>query len=701
MVVASLLGVPILLGTAMLLLVAVGTGASWANANLEPFQQHPRLAIAAAGCAIGWLLLVAVGAGAALGPWRSPAPPPDDRGRPAFPETAAPGDVPVRPWRGLLRPGPLVELITYVVAAIAMTWPLARHLTDQLTGYGDAEYFVWLGWRVGGLIGSGHLLPIRIPDVVWPYGFDLRLAEGYLPTIVNGLWNLVAPPVTAYNLSLLTATGLNLWAGRRLGKLVSDERLVWMLSAIAFATAPSVAVRLHGHHAVYFVFPTALVVEEAARFCIARTIRWVRLSVVLFLCYLCAAYFLVGAATILVAMCLVYALQRRLHWRRLVELGAAFALTAAMMSPFLLKRSHFERAETAAGRNLALDPDYRMYAADGLSLVAQPRGSTIRIPGAASLGSSFPDYGPEVTIFPGFLLLTGLVLFAALQSSLRWPLLVAATTLWILTLGPDPTIGGHRVLTLRETGSVDWLPYALLVKLPMLSRLRSPGRFGLVLPAVLTLAVAVAAQFVLARSGRRGLALVALGSVLLLLPNLVVPVPMSSLPFAAKTRAGLAEASRRAGPGDSVLEVPADCFGPVVGTSSALQIFHGLPAVGCQGPHLALPWWSGMRRYLDSRELAALRCHPDWFGYHSAPFPPKTWLQPGELARLRSDLGVRFLVINKRLLEVSECRRLRERGIAALEGFEVLSEDDRWRIIDLQGRPALSTAQRGHYAAAF
>jgi len=142
-----------------------------------------------------------------------------------------------------------------------------------------------------------------------------------------------------------------------------------------------------------------------------------------------------------------------------------------------------------------------------------------------------------------------------------------------------------------------------------------------------------------------------------------------------------------------VLEVPADCFGTLVGTSSALQIFHALPAVGCQGPHLALPWWSGMKRYQESRAMAALRCYPDRFGDLTEPFPPDTRLQAGELSRLRSDLGVRFLVINKRQLAVPDCAPLREGGLAALEGLEVLSEDNRWRVVDLQGRPAPSPAQ--------
>ncbi|HXK12835.1 MAG TPA: hypothetical protein VMT70_24590, partial [Vicinamibacteria bacterium] len=414
LVAAALLGLPVALGTALVVLVVVGAAASWVNFNLDLFAAHPRLAVAAAGAAVAWLIIVGAvtGAAIALRPRRG-QPPEGDRPAPAFEGVGVDRSTPRRRWAAP------AELLGYVVIVIATTWPLVNHLGDQVTGFGDARYFVWLGWRVGRLISSGHLLPTFIPDVVWPYGFDLRLGEGYLPMVVNGLWNLVAPPVAAYNLSLLTATGINLWAGRRLGKLVSADRLVWMLAAVAFATAPSLSIRLLGHHAVYFAFPTALVVEEAALFSTGRTaVRWVRLGLLWFLCYLCASYFLIGSAIVYAAMCLAGARRRPLSRRILVEIGAALALTAALMAPFLWKRAELERAETAAGRRSNYDFDYRFYAADGLALVAQPPGSTIDVPGMRALGSGFADNVPEGTIFPGLLLLTGLAVCAALPSHL-------------------------------------------------------------------------------------------------------------------------------------------------------------------------------------------------------------------------------------------------------------------------------------------
>jgi len=109
----------------------------------------------------------------------------------------------------------------------------------------------------------------------------------------------------------------------------------------------------------------------------------------------------------------------------------------------------------------------------------------------------------------------------------------------------------------------------------------------------------------------------------------------------------------------------------------------GLPAVGCQAQHLALPWWSGLGLYRRSPAMAALRCHPEAFGYRPEPFPRDLRLGRGDLSRLRSELGVRFLAVNKRQLGAPECASLREKGLSALDGFEILGDDGRWTIIDL------------------
>lgn len=678
-----LLGAHVAVATALAALVAIGASASWLHRGFEPFAAHPRVAVAVAALALGWLLLLAwtaaiVVRGPARRPESDPAP-----GEPAEPASPAAG--------GRAGAGRLVEALAYAAASIAVTWPLVRDLGGRIVGDGDAHYYVWLGWRVGRLIAAGQLLPTFVPDVVWPYGFDLRLGEGYLPMMVNGVWNLLAGPVAAYNLSLLTATLLNLWAGRRLAARLSRDPFVHAACAIAFATAPALAVRLLGHHSLYFAFPTALVVEEACVSCAGDgRVRWLRVGLLWFLCYLCASYFLFGSALAFALMWLVRSLEARAGLRQLaggaLALAGGLALTALLMTPFAWKRAPFERAEREAGRNLDFELDYRTYSAGGLSLLAQPAGSTLELPGAGLLRAGVSDNVAESTAFPGFLLLTGLGAFALLRSRLRLPLLVAAASLWLLSLGPDPTVAGERLLAVRDGARVGWLPFALLVKLPLLSSLRAPARFGLLLPALLTAALAVAAGYALARSRGRARAGLTLLAVLLLLPNLIAPIRTSRLPFGPAAREGLATAQRRAGAGDSLLEVPTDCDGRILGESATLQIFHALPAVGCQAQHLALPWWSGLKLYRSSRAMAALRCHPEAFGHLEEPFPAGTRLEPGDLERLQATLGVRFLAVNKRQLQLPECAFLRDSGLEALGAFEVLAEDGRWKVLDLGPR---------------
>ncbi len=106
--------------------------------------------------------------------------------------------------------GALAEVATYVVAIGLVLWPALIHGRDEMLGGGeDGRYYTWLGWRVGRLIAHGHLVPVRITDVITPFGLDLRLLDGYLPSYVAGLFNLVTGPTLAYNLTFLTGAVLN------------------------------------------------------------------------------------------------------------------------------------------------------------------------------------------------------------------------------------------------------------------------------------------------------------------------------------------------------------------------------------------------------------------------------------------------------------------------------------------------------------
>jgi hypothetical protein len=71
------------------------------------------------------------------------------------------------------------------------------------------------------------------------------------------------------------------------------------------------------------------------------------------------------------------------------------------------------------------------------------------------------------------------------------------------------------------------------------------------------------------------------------------------------------------------------------------------PMVGCQAYSSALPFASGLATYRASRSWAALRCLPDHFV--TVSLPEFAGQQPTAFAveGLRSELGVRYIVIDR------------------------------------------------------
>ena len=59
-------------------------------------------------------------------------------------------------------------------------------MTTRFAGEADAKHYGWVGWRIGQLIHSGHILSFHVPDVLWPFGLDLRLLDGVGPSLVAG-----------------------------------------------------------------------------------------------------------------------------------------------------------------------------------------------------------------------------------------------------------------------------------------------------------------------------------------------------------------------------------------------------------------------------------------------------------------------------------------------------------------------------------
>jgi hypothetical protein len=626
--------------------------------------------------------------------WRSRTPG-DNPGPGRAAQDAPPHTGPVRVRhriRGHVRPATerrsvssaALEWGIYVVASLLLMWPVTLHLSSKFLGWKDAHYYMWLTWRVGDMIRHGHIM-LRIPDVVWPYGSDLRLLDGQLPTAIGGLWQAIAPPFLGFNLALVTASLLNMWAGRRIARLFSQDRTVWIMTALAFATAPAIAARLVVHITLYFAFSAALIVEEGIR--VARgdhPVRPVRLGLLLFVAYLCSVYYLVFGAVAFLLLVATSRLRREGIGRTALRTAGALGLLAVVLLPFAIPRLALDRAERAEGRNpIRLSPAFQAEA-DALSVVAQPATTSLDLPGEWRLREHFRKNNVhESTIFPGFLLLGGLSGLALLRLPLRMPLVISTLTLWLLSLGPSLKFDGRFVFATGQQ-PVAWMPYTPFFWVPGLASLRSPNRVSFTVAALLAAALAASMGHVFRRYGARWQRLaLSLAAATLLATNLLLPARGSTLQGSIHMHRALEEVAKRARPGQSMVQIPADCTSTKLLWDVDLQILHRTPLVGCQASAAAIPWASGLELYHRSSGLAGLRCHPEFLvaGVKSS-FMRHYRFRLGDVAELRRDLGVRFFLVDREALSRGCPSRLDPAVRLLVTRFEVLSQTPDWMVID-------------------
>jgi len=208
--------------------------------------------------------------------------------------------------------------------------------------------------------------------------------------------------------------------------------------------------------------------------------------------------------------------------------------------------------------------------------------------------------------------------------------------------------------------------------LPALGSLRVPVRVGLTFTAVL---VAMAA-IVLDRYVARGRALLIV-SVILLATNALLPLPTTTMRASATTKHGLREIARLAQPGDTVMRVPFDCE-PAFAT---LQVYHHAPVVGCTGSFAANPWRSKMTAYTASDALTKLRCDPTHYGRLPTTPQPASPFAAADLAHVREQFGVRFVIVDHSLLGPF-CGSVLA-SLPFLEAHAVLSHDGRYDVLDV------------------
>jgi hypothetical protein len=576
----------------------------------------------------------------------------------------------------------LAEAAVYAVAIVLVLGPGVFHAGTRLVGRSDdGRYYAWLGWAIGHLVAHGHVVPLRVPNVIAPFGLDLRLVDGYLPSYVSGLFNLVFGPFLSYNLTFVTGAVLNLLGARSLARRLSPHRLVHVIAAVGFLSAPPIALNAQvGLLPLFWAFTLPLLLGDAIDVAAGRrTVRPVRLVILLVVAYLCSVYFVVFGGLAYGLIVGITAVRKR-SWRVPITAAIATVIALVVLTPFVVSRVRFDREERNRGAETQLVGDSNLFSADALSIVAQPTRSTVLLPRPSVVDRSLlrlidPTNTLEWTIFPGLLLLAGGVVFLARRNALRIPLVVVGAVMWVLALGPSLKFGGDFVW--EHAGKpVSWLPYRLVLAVPALGALRAPFRTGYVLVAVLVAATAVALDRVLSNRPRRAVIL-AVGSGVLLATNLLLPLPTDTLGTSPASEHALREISRRARPGDTVLAVPADCDPTFV----SYQVFHRAPVVGCAGSFAANPWQSELA-YTRSDAFTKLRCDRKQYGRIATTERAVSSFGPEDVTQLRRRDGVRFVVVDRQRLDQIDCASVNA-AFAFLSRYRSLGGDRELVVLDL------------------
>lgn len=572
------------------------------------------------------------------------------------------------------------EWATYAAAVTLFTWPGLVRARGEIIGAGDdARYYAWLGWRIGRELARGNVLPRHLGDAIHPFGFDLALVDGYLPSWVAGLYNVAAGPFLALNLAIATGIVCDLLAARALARRVSTSRVVHVITAVAFVTAPPVALQVQmAQLPLAWSFTVPLLVADALDVATGtRAVRPARLAALGLVAYLCSVYFLVFGGLAYGVIVAVAAARTR-DPRPVLRAAAAAGAMLVALSPFAVARLRFDRDEAGRGAPTALVADSRIFSADLLSIAAQPTRSTFLAPRPEILDRSLmrlfhPSLALEQTLYPGLVLLVGFGAFLAGRDRRRIPVAVAAAVVGLLALGPSLKVGGRFVWSSGDT-PVSFLPHRLLLALPGLGALRVPVRAALVLTALCAAATAIALHRMVTRPGARA-GLVTSACAALLATNLLVPLPTTDMLTTAASDRALRAIAREAGDGDTVLRVPSDCDPAFV----SYQMLHRAPVVGCAGSFAANPW-SDLRAYTRSDALRKLQCDRGRYGRIVTRADPLSPFAAADVVELRRRFGVRFLVVDRSLLTF--CGEV-EAALAFLARYRSLGGDNRFEVLDL------------------
>lgn len=500
-----------------------------------------------------------------------------------------------------------IVVLTFAILTILLTWPavtqLDSHLAQNLHWSRDAYQQAYEMWWFKKALVDLHTSPGTLRWIYFPTGGYYPLLLTYFTTYAVGVpFLFFLSPVATYNVVFLLTFFLSGLSGYALCAYLTRNRWAGLLGGIIYAFYPNrMAHALAGHLELIstYLFPLylLLLIKTARR---PRPARTILCGLTLAASCLVQPLFIPYLLVPFTATWLLYErfiLRERFERRAWWMLLGAFGLAALIVTPFYWPVLR----EQASGQGAYLeDIGAVRFAADLLGVVAPSSANPVLkalglVPAYAERVAPSDWRIAELLTYAGIVPLTlaPLAVWSQRRRVGAWALVALLAA--VLSLGPLLKVNG-QVVTFSADGvqSGVALPYALLLKVPLLALNRAPARIN----ATLMLALAVLAAYGLAwllTHIRRGWKHITAGALcLVVLIEFLVIWPLPTLPV--ETPAFMAAMARSPNEG-AVLNLPVGA-GYVKQAAIFYQTVHERPVFDSWFQR-ALPVFPDVAEFLD------------------------------------------------------------------------------------------------------
>lgn len=365
----------------------------------------------------------------------------------------------------------VLAVLSAAALTLVMTWPLGAHPASMgRIDTGDGRFSIWnVAWVAHALVTRGT--PLFDANIFHPHTGTLAYSEANLVAGVLAVpaYALTRDGLLAHNSAVFLAFLLALAATYALARRLGASTLASAIAAAGFAFSPVVMARsAHIQLLMTVALPAAMLAFHAheRRPGLARSVL---LGAALAFAALCCGYYGVFAGLMVGFASLVYGVARPRGNRGAYWVGLLFALVVA--ATLVWPVFQFYRGLQQGGFKAAADlAEARLYSADWRAYLASPAHAHAWI--LRLLG-----HWNEV-LFPGFVL-TLLGVAGGASAGRRKPRVAIC-------------YGGMAAIALWASfGPTAYLYSALARTVPIMSFLRAPARFGV----VVVFALAVLAAF--------------------------------------------------------------------------------------------------------------------------------------------------------------------------------------------------------------